>query len=106
MKTTRKYIAALVVIAAGSVFYGSLPAQAKGIELDQGKIVLRHKDDRGHMPPPPSQRYRPGDHRPPTPPSYRPGDHRPPQEHFEPRREPPRPSPRRETPPPPPPHHR
>ena len=37
MKTSRKLAVTLAVFAAGfgnSVFYGSLPAQAKGIELD------------------------------------------------------------------------
>ena len=53
MKRTRKYVAALAVIATGSVFYGSLPAQAKNIEKENVKVVFRHEDERGHMPPPP-----------------------------------------------------
>ena len=102
MKNTRKYIAALAVLAAGSVFYGSLPAQAKGIELDEVKIVIsRHHDDRvpppemhrprGHMPqqemrrarehmPPPSEVHRARGHMPP-PPHHRPRGHMPPPPH-------------------------
>ena len=104
MKNTRKYIAALAVLAAGSVFYGSLPAQAKGIELDEVKIVIsRHHDDRvpplppemhrprGHMPqpemrrarehmPPPSEVHRARGHMTP-PPHHRPRGHMPPPPH-------------------------
>ena len=93
MKNTRKYIAALAVFAAGSVFYGSLPAQAKGIELDEVKIVVRgHHGDvvpppsppemhrhHGHMPPP-SEVHRARGHMP-QPPHHRPRGHMPPPPH-------------------------
>ena len=66
MKNTRKLAAALAVFAAGSVFYGSLPAQAKGIELDEVKIVIsRHHDDR--VPPPPPEMHGSRGHMPPPP---------------------------------------
>ena len=67
MKRTRKYIAALAVIAAGSVFYGSLPAHAKSIEPDKEKLVFRHEGARGHMPPPPPERHEYRRHVPPSP---------------------------------------
>ena len=55
MKRTRKYIAALAVFAAGSVFYGSLPAHAGGIELDEVGITFRrnHDDAESNAPTPP-----------------------------------------------------
>ena len=96
MKSSRKYIAALAVIAAGSVFYGVGAADAKPIEIDRVDIVLKrehdapppqpqpqHYEPRGHMSPPPGpsgprhmpppqpQHYRefgPRDHMPPSPP--------------------------------------
>ncbi len=110
MKRTRKYIAALAVLAAGSVFYGSLPAHAKSIELDKVKVVFKdkeqevrrdmppphggdrrdfepeHREPRGHMPPHPA-----GDRRGFEPGSGGPRGHTP-TEHFEPRgHRPPRP---------------
>lgn len=93
MKTSRKYIAALAVFAAGSVFLGSLPAQAKGIELDEVKIVVR--GHHGEMPPPPHHpHHRPhhhpehfgahghGSHEPHHPPHFGHHRHMPPPEHF------------------------
>ena len=80
MKNTRKYIAALAVLAAGSVFYGSVPAQAKGIELDEVKIVIsRHHDER--VPPPPPEMHRPRGHIPPPPEMQGARGHMPPPEH-------------------------
>ena len=69
MKTSRKLAAMLAAFAAGSVFFGSLPAQAKGIEADEARILVkRHHNDR--VPPPPPEMHRPRGHRPP-PPEYR-----------------------------------
>ena len=81
MKRTRKYIAALAVLAAGTVFYGSLPAHAKSIELDKVQIVFKDKEQevRRDMPPRPMPGDGrdfgpgPGGHMPPQP---RPGDRR------------------------------
>ena len=92
MKTSRKLAVTLAVFAAGfgnSVFYGSLPAQAKGIELDEVKIVVR--GHHGEMPPPPEHRR----HMPP-PEFRRHRGHMPPPEF---RRH------HRDVPSPPPPHH-
>ena len=72
MKTSRKLAAVLAVFAAGSVFYGSLPAQAAGIESAQSKVqVSRHHD--GHRPPPEMHSHHWDV--PPTPPPHHP-------EHF------------------------
>ena len=79
MKTSRKLITALAVFAAGSVFYGSLPAQAKGIEANGAKIVMsRHHGD---MPPPPPPEFyrhhwRHGDVPPLPPPPHHHRHHR------------------------------
>ena len=72
MKTSRKLAAALAVFAAGSVFFGSLPAHAKGIESDGAKVLVsRHHH--GHMPPP--EHFGPhephGSHHPPHRPHHR-----------------------------------
>ncbi|MBQ7221704.1 MAG: hypothetical protein IJS28_12080 [Synergistaceae bacterium] len=93
MKRTRKYIAALAVLAAGSVFYGSVPAHAKGIELDKVEVVFKRNETeaRGHMPPPPD--YGPGRHMPP-PPEYGPRGHVPPPPDYGPRGHMPPPQPR------------
>ena len=75
MKTSRKLAAALAVFAAGSVFLGSLPAQAKSIESDGAKITAsRHH---GHMPPPP-EHHRHHEHMPPPPEHHRHHEHMPP----------------------------
>ena len=84
MKRTGRYIAALAVLAAGSVFFGSLPANAGGIELDGIDIVFRRERDRGHMPPPPPPPPHHW-HRPPPPHHW----HRPHHHHRPGRRMPP-----------------
>ncbi len=79
MKTSRKLAAALAVFAAGSVFFGSLPAQAKGIESDGASIsASRHHGRR--MPPPEFRRYR--GHMPPPPEFHRHHGHMPPPPEF------------------------
>ncbi|MBQ7217290.1 MAG: hypothetical protein IJP54_02390 [Synergistaceae bacterium] len=80
MKTSRKLAAALAVFAAGSVFFGSLPAQAKAIESDGAKIsASRHH---GHMPPP--EHFEHHGHRGPHPEHFEHHVHRRPHpEHFE-----------------------
>lgn len=84
MKRTRKYIAALAVLAAGSVFYGSEPANAGGIELDGITIVFGREHDAPPPPPPPPHMHHHGPHMPP-PPHHRgfaPGPHTPPPPHH------------------------
>ena len=75
MKTSRKLAAALAVFAAGSVFFGSLPAKAEGIELNEMKIVVsRHHGD---MPPPPHhpEHFGPHGHGPHHPEHFGPHGH-------------------------------
>ena len=91
MKTSRKLAAALAVFAAGSVFFGSLPAHAKGIESDGAKVLVsRHHH--GHMPPPehfrhhghmPSpEHFEHHGHDPHHPEHFEHHGHMPPPEHF------------------------
>ena len=81
MKLTRKYAVALAIAAAGSVFFGSLPARAGGIELDKVDIVFRRNHDDAYgsggpgTPPPPQQAHMPqpggpGGHMPPPQPHH------------------------------------
>ena len=66
-KRSKKLAAVFILIAAGSVFYGTTQADAKGLELDGIQITFgRH---RGYDAPPPP---------PPPPPSHHHHVHMPP----------------------------
>ncbi len=83
-KGNKKLAVAFTLIIAGSVFYGTSPASASGIELEGVQIVFgRHHDAPPppgpphhdmHMPPPPPPEPQRGYH----PPAYHPY-HRPPE---------------------------
>lgn len=103
---SRKAIIALTLITAGSVFFGTERAEAKGLELDGIQIIFgrhHHRD----APPPPSPPPPPPGHRhdahmfpPPPPPNHHYYSERP---HMWDRRRDFRPAPPRGHMPPPPP---
>ena len=80
MKTTKKYLAALAILTAGSVFYGSNPASAKDIELDKVEAAIKPiHESHGRLVPPPSPEHKPGRDVPPPPPNgHRPTEFREP----------------------------
>ena len=94
---SRKAVLVLTLITAGSVFYGTTQAEARGLELDGIQITFgRHPDDappppphhQAHMPPPPPHSFhrrceephmmmdRRGDFRPEPPRGHMPPPHR------------------------------
>ena len=95
----KKFVTALMIVTAGSVFYGTVPAQAGGVELEEVDITFRRNhDDRYERHAPPR------DMQPPPPHHYYEGRQEDFGRHardFEPR--PPRHG--RHMPPPPPPHY-
>ena len=68
-KGNKKLAVVLTLVTAGSIFYATAPASAKGMELEGVEIVFGRHHDAPPPPPPPPHHYH-DMHMPPPPPPH------------------------------------